>query len=113
MNDIANFKLESREFQDIIIEMLKICQAKCRLAVDYPEQLTLAIADLLPQWNSDDRLILMRTYAGAFRGGAQTQKLESGQDWEAMSAVEQGQYLVAIADFVLTELNNAETAKED
>ena len=90
------------------LDVVKICQAKRLAAEEYRDQLALAIAELLPQWNGDDRAILMRNYAGAFRSGnsnARSLKLSSEKDWDAMSAVEQGQYLVAIADMVLTELN--------
>lgn len=90
------------------LEIVKICQAKCLMATDYSEQLTLAIADLLPQWNSDDRQLLLRPYAVAFRSRTEPRHLgpEADKVWDEMSVVEQGQYLVAIADFVLTELNN-------
>ncbi|WP_041763314.1 hypothetical protein [[Leptolyngbya] sp. PCC 7376] len=93
------------------LDILKICQEKRDLAKDFSEQLQLAIADLLPQWNGEDRAILMRSYAGAFRGGVEmdSRKLtSSNKSWEAMSAVEQAQYVVAIADFVLTELNETD-----
>ena len=93
------------------LNVVKICQAKRVAAEEYREQLALAIADLLPHWNSDDRSILMRNYAGAFRSGGKTANLATNSEkaWDGMSAVEQGQYLVAIADMVLTELNRMET----
>ena len=92
------------------LDILKICQGKQQLVSDVAGQLRLAIADLLPQWSGEDRAIFMRSYAGAFRGsGEETlQQLTTEKVWNDMSAVEQAQYTVAIADFVLTELNRPE-----
>ncbi|OKH12911.1 hypothetical protein NIES208_15565 [[Limnothrix rosea] IAM M-220] len=89
------------------LDILKICQEKRDLVTDYREQLSLAIADLLPQWHHEDRTILMRSYAGAFRGGSTANDSLPGSDknWDVMSPLEQAQRLVAIADFVLTELH--------
>ncbi len=97
------------------LDILKICQEKRDLVKDYREQLSSAIAELLPQWHDEDRTILMRSYAGAFRSGSSAEQslFKSEKAWEQMSSVEQAQYLVAIADFVLTELNSAETGDDN
>ena len=95
------------------LEILKVCQEKRDLMTDYPQQLTAVIAAVLPQWNGEDRAILMRSYAGAFRGGAKVkvQDLNVAEDWEAMSALDQAKSLVAIADLVLTELQTADSTE--
>ena len=94
------------------LDILKICQGKQQLVSDVAEQLRLAIADLLPQWSGEDRAIFVRSYAGAFRGGGdQTlQQLTTEKVWDEMSPLEQAQSTVAIADFVLTELNSMEAS---
>lgn len=101
--------------QDQCTNVVKICQAQCLVATEYRDQLALAIAELLPQWNSDDRQILMRNYAGAFRSRTASRSLAPKADkvWDEMSAVEQGQYLVAIADVVLTELNELDEESDE
>jgi hypothetical protein len=73
--------------------------------LELSDRLRCVLGDLLPQWSAADMDILLRSYGSALRGGASPGLPDgAGQSWEELSPLVQAQYLVAIANFCLTEL---------
>lgn len=68
------------------------------------DQLVACVQDVLPQWDVEDLQVMARPYAYAMR--SQEQKLPENVDWESLSEVEQGRLAMAIANWIMTELEN-------
>lgn len=60
---------------------------------------------LLPQWLPEDLLLLQRPYSAAFRGESSMPLLPiAAEGWAGLSPLAQAQWVVAIAEVVVTEL---------
>lgn len=68
------------------------------------DQLVACVQEVLPQWDVEDLQVMARPYAYAMR--SQEQKLPENVDWESLSEVEQGRLAMAIANWIMTELEN-------
>lgn len=68
------------------------------------EQLVQCVQAALPQWDVEDLEVMARPYAFAMR--SQEPKLPENVDWQSLSEVEQGRLAMAIAHWILNELEN-------
>lgn len=77
------------------------------------DKLVQCVAELLPNWEEEDLLVLARPFAYAMRG-IQTEAIEFVQgnvctrDWTALSEIEQARTSLAIAQYALGKLQSDE-----
>jgi len=68
------------------------------------DQLVACVQHVLPQWDAEDLQVMARPYAYAMR--SEEPKLPEGVEWESLSEVEQGRLAMAIANWIMTELEH-------
>ena len=68
------------------------------------DQLVACVQDVLPQWDVEDLQVMARPYAYAMR--SEEPKLPENVQWESLSEVEQGRLAMAIANWIMTELEH-------
>jgi hypothetical protein len=69
------------------------------------EHLVQSVQDLLPNWGTDDLLVIARPYAYAMRGYPDLDKLED-LDWVELSQIERAKLTILIAQFAINYDNN-------
>ncbi|MBS3026900.1 MAG: hypothetical protein HCA25_07340 [Dolichospermum sp. DET50] len=78
------------------------------------EKLMECVQALLPNWETDDLLVLARPFAYAMRSG-ESHTLTSiirdieHRDWASLSEIEQAKITLAIADYALQHLSNSDS----
>jgi hypothetical protein len=65
------------------------------------EQLVQSVRDLLPNWETDDLLVMARPYAYAMRGNSPVDNF-SAVDWTELSELERAKLTIFIAQFAIT-----------
>lgn len=68
------------------------------------DQLVACVQDVLPQWDVEDLQVMARPYAYAMR--SEEPKLPENVEWDSLSEVEQGRLAMAIANWIMTELEH-------
>jgi hypothetical protein len=68
------------------------------------DQLVQCVQGVLPQWDVEDLQVIARPYAYAMR--SQEPKLPENVEWESLSEVEQGRLAMAIANWIMAELEH-------
>jgi hypothetical protein len=69
------------------------------------EHLVQSVQDLLPNWGTDDLLVIARPYAYAMRGYPDLDKLED-LDWVELSQIERAKLTILIAQFAINYGDN-------
>jgi hypothetical protein len=75
------------------------------------EQLVECMQGLLPNWETEDLLVLSRPYAYAMRSGEQPDVVPNleNKEWASLSEIEQARISFAIAHYALKQLNSFQT----
>ncbi|MGB2927219.1 MAG: hypothetical protein WBB82_18110 [Limnothrix sp.] len=93
-------------------EITTVCRELVARDLSRLERLCLSLDELLPQWSQDDVQLLTRAYSGAFRSGQSLlERSPQSEAWDELSELGQAKCLVAIAYFVLTDLETLEEPK--